>query len=107
MRADGCECGRRAETVRVNAERLGSAVADIFAGLGIARGDAQLVANDMVLADLEGVVSHGVMLVPMYVDRIQKGSVSKSSLGDSSATTRPQSSSMPATRSDSSPRIRR
>ena len=55
---------------------------DIFAALGIARGDAQLVANDIVLADLEGVVSHGVMLVPMYVDRIQKGSVSKKRQGD-------------------------
>jgi LDH2 family malate/lactate/ureidoglycolate dehydrogenase len=68
--------------VRVNAERLASAVADIFTALGIARGDAQLVANDIVLADLEGVVSHGVMLVPMYVDRIQKGSVSKKRLGE-------------------------
>ena len=60
---------------------LRSAVADIFAALGIARGDAQLVANDIVLADLEGVGSHGVMLVPMYVDRIQKGSVSKQAAG--------------------------
>ena len=44
--------------------------------------DARLVANDLVLADLEGVGSHGVMLVPMYVDRILKGSVSKRSQGD-------------------------
>ncbi len=68
--------------VRVDAERLAAAVADIFTALGIVRGDAQLVANDIVLADLEGVVSHGVMLVPMYVDRIQKGSVSKKRQGD-------------------------
>ena len=60
-------------SVRVDAEQLAASVADIFTALGIARGDAALVAHDIVLADLEGVASHGVMLVPMYVDRILKG----------------------------------
>ena len=46
---------------------------DIFAALGIAQADAEVVANDLVLADLEGIGSHGVMLVPMYVDRILQG----------------------------------
>lgn len=68
--------------VRVDAERLASAVADIFVSLGIAPADARIVAHDLVLADLEGVGSHGVMLMPMYVERIQKGSVSKRSEGD-------------------------
>ena len=68
--------------VRVDAERLTSAVADIFTALGIAPAAARIVAQDLVLADLEGVGSHGVMLMPMYVERIQKGSVSKRSDGD-------------------------
>lgn len=68
--------------MRVDADKLASAVADIFVSLGIARDDAQIVAGDLVLADLEGVGSHGVMLMPMYVDRIRKGSVSKRSEGD-------------------------
>jgi LDH2 family malate/lactate/ureidoglycolate dehydrogenase len=68
--------------VRVDAEKLAPAVADVFTALGIVREDAQLVANDIVLADLEGVVSHGVMLVPMYVDRIRGGSVSNKRLGE-------------------------
>ena len=68
--------------VRVDAKRLADAVARIFASLGVRPADAEVVANDLVLADLEGVGSHGVMLVPMYVDRIQKGSVSKRSQGD-------------------------
>ena len=70
------------EAVRVDAKRLTDAVARIFAALGIAQADADIVANDLVLADLEGVGSHGVMLMPMYVERILKGSVSKRSQGD-------------------------
>jgi LDH2 family malate/lactate/ureidoglycolate dehydrogenase len=35
-----------------------------------------------VAADLEGIASHGVMLVPMYVERINKGSVSPRSTGE-------------------------
>ena len=69
-------------SVRLDSKRLASAVADIFIALGITPGDAAVVANDLVLADLEGVASHGVMLMPMYVERIQKGSVSKRSEGD-------------------------
>lgn len=68
--------------VRVDAEALEGAVADIFTALGIAQGDAALAARDIVQADLEGVASHGVMLVPMYVDRILAGSVSKKRQGE-------------------------
>lgn len=68
--------------VRIEADKLALAVADIFVALGIAPADARIVANDLVLADLEGVGSHGVMLMPMYVERIQKGSVSKASRGE-------------------------
>lgn len=74
--------GALPDRVLVDAKRLADAVARIFAALGIAQTDAEVVANDLVLADLEGVGSHGVMLVPMYVDRILKGSVSKRSQGD-------------------------
>lgn len=67
--------------VRVDAVKLAKAVADIFRGLGIAEPEARIVAEDLVLADQEGVGSHGVMLLPMYVERLQKGSVSKESAG--------------------------
>lgn len=69
-------------SVRVDAARLTAAVRDIFTALGIARADAAIVATDLVLADLEGIGSHGVMLLPMYVERIRAGSVSKRSRGD-------------------------
>jgi LDH2 family malate/lactate/ureidoglycolate dehydrogenase len=72
----------KAEAAAIGAERLASAVAGIFAAVGIRREDAEVVAADLVAADLEGVASHGVMLLPMYVDRIVKGSVSRSSAGE-------------------------
>ncbi|MFL6798341.1 MAG: Ldh family oxidoreductase [Xanthobacteraceae bacterium] len=71
-----------AETVAIAADRLIAGVADIFAGVGISIEDASTVAGDLVAADLEGIASHGVMLVPLYVDRIRKGSVSLRSAGD-------------------------
>ena len=67
--------------VSVQAEGLARAVADIFVAAGIAREGAQAVAEDLVAADLEGVASHGVMLVPMYVERIRAGSVSAALAG--------------------------
>jgi LDH2 family malate/lactate/ureidoglycolate dehydrogenase len=58
------------------------AVAAIFAAAGISQADAATVAADLVAADVEGVASHGVMLVPMYVERIRAGSVSRASAGE-------------------------
>jgi LDH2 family malate/lactate/ureidoglycolate dehydrogenase len=70
------------EGVAIDAQRLTSAVADILAAAGIAAADAQVAAADLVAADLEGIASHGVMLLPMYVDRILAGSVSRRSAGE-------------------------
>jgi LDH2 family malate/lactate/ureidoglycolate dehydrogenase len=70
-----------AGSVAVDAQRLISAVGDILTAVGIAAADARLVAADLVAADLEGIASHGVMLLPMYVERIDNGSVSRASAG--------------------------
>jgi LDH2 family malate/lactate/ureidoglycolate dehydrogenase len=70
------------ENIRIDAQRLIAGVSGIFSTLGIAQNDARIVAEDLVAADLEGVGSHGVMLVPMYVDRILQGSVTKRSKGN-------------------------
>lgn len=63
------------------ASALAEAVAAMFTKVGIRSQDAVLVAEDLVAADVEGVASHGVALVPMYVDRIRSGSVSRESAG--------------------------
>jgi LDH2 family malate/lactate/ureidoglycolate dehydrogenase len=60
----------------IPADRLGAFVADLFAAAGVPRAAAATVAGGLVDADLEGLHSHGVMLVDMYVERLRQGSVS-------------------------------
>lgn len=57
-------------------EALEDFVAAIFARLGVPADGARIAAAALVAADVEGIASHGVMLVPMYVDRLLAGSVS-------------------------------
>ena len=63
-------------TREVDAGRLVSFVQALFERLGADSRHAWVVGDSLVSADLEGVASHGVMLLPMYVERIQAGSVS-------------------------------
>jgi LDH2 family malate/lactate/ureidoglycolate dehydrogenase len=58
-------------------EALEEFVQRVFAALGLPVDAARTVAHCLVAADLEGVPSHGVMLVPMYVERMLAGSVSR------------------------------
>ena len=64
------------EATVVTATWLTAKVEQIFAALGYSTAAARTVAESLVEADLRGVASHGVLLVPMYVERIQRGSVS-------------------------------
>jgi LDH2 family malate/lactate/ureidoglycolate dehydrogenase len=50
-------------------------IAAAFRACGVPSKDAQLTAEALTTADVEGVGSHGVMLLPMYVERLQAGSV--------------------------------
>lgn len=62
--------------VQVSASRLVTAVTELLVSVGVPHSEGEVVATSLVDADLEGVSSHGVLLVPMYVDRIRHGSVS-------------------------------
>jgi len=70
-----------AHEVTVDAAGLRRAVAGIFAALGLPAAASGVVADALVDADEEGIASHGVMLVPMYVERIRAGSVSLATAG--------------------------
>ena len=61
----------------IPAERLGAFVADLFVAVGVPPASAATVAGGLVDADLEGLHSHGVMLIDLYVERLRQGSVSK------------------------------
>jgi LDH2 family malate/lactate/ureidoglycolate dehydrogenase len=58
-------------------EALERWVAGLFVKAGVPGAAADCVASSLVAADLEGVSSHGVMLVPMYLDRLLAGSISR------------------------------
>jgi LDH2 family malate/lactate/ureidoglycolate dehydrogenase len=62
----------------VSAEQLGDFVARLFCAVGLPGAAASTVAAGLVDADLQGLHSHGVMLVDMYIERLRKGSVSAS-----------------------------
>lgn len=68
-------------SINVSVEALEKFVSAILIGAGVNRDDAVLVAADLIAADVEGVASHGVMLLPMYVDRLKAGSISVASKG--------------------------
>jgi LDH2 family malate/lactate/ureidoglycolate dehydrogenase len=50
-------------------------LAEIFTAAGLAPGDADAVARNLADAELRGVQSHGLLLVPMYAERIAAGVV--------------------------------
>jgi LDH2 family malate/lactate/ureidoglycolate dehydrogenase len=65
----------------VSALGLQRGVAALFTAAGISPHASEQVAEDLVAADIEGVASHGVMLVPMYLQRLKAGSVSRAEEG--------------------------
>lgn len=69
--------GQAEDQVLVPAEWLEETVGAIFAALDFWPADARLIASTLVEADLRGVGSHGVLLVPMYVDRLKAGGVTR------------------------------
>jgi uncharacterized oxidoreductase len=55
------------------ADALQDSVARILAGAGSAQGEAEQVAANLVMANLSGHDSHGVGMVPRYVDAVGEG----------------------------------
>jgi LDH2 family malate/lactate/ureidoglycolate dehydrogenase len=63
----------------VSSHWLRDTVHAVFEAAGLQHDAAGRVADSLVSADLRGVPSHGTMLVPMYVERIRRGSVARHS----------------------------
>jgi LDH2 family malate/lactate/ureidoglycolate dehydrogenase len=64
-----------ATDTRVDAAELRARVTRIFANCSMSEADAALLADTLVLADLRGVHSHGVLRVPEYVKKLRTGGV--------------------------------
>lgn len=63
------------ETQRIAPTVLSRWVSGIFQAVGMSEADANLTADTLVVADARGVYSHGCVRVPLYVTRIERGSV--------------------------------
>ncbi len=57
------------------AEDLVQFATNLFVGGGLRQKDAQVIAEDLVAANLRGIDSHGISRVPMYLERIRRGVV--------------------------------
>jgi LDH2 family malate/lactate/ureidoglycolate dehydrogenase len=76
------ERSKKMTLVRISARVLEDLTAAMFVKLGFSSSSSRTIAQSLILADLRGVHSHGVMLVPIYVDRIQRGLVSHYETGE-------------------------
>src|SRR5258708_19555124 len=63
--------------VLIRAEALSSFAESILAALGVPEAKARLVASSLVEANLRGVDSHGIQLLPYYVEQMEAGDLSR------------------------------
>ena len=67
------------ENVRISAREAQDFCAECFEKYGVPRGDAENIADNLVMANLRGVDSHGIIRIPFYIEGINKGFVQRSS----------------------------
>jgi LDH2 family malate/lactate/ureidoglycolate dehydrogenase len=74
--------GKKITQNRVSVAVLEDITANVFGKLGFSPTASQTIAQSLVSADLRGVHSHGVMLIPIYVERIQRGLIGRNENGE-------------------------
>ena len=67
------------ENIKVSAKQAQDFCVECFEKYGVPRKDAENIADNLVLANLRGVDSHGIIRIPYYVEGIRKGFVQRSS----------------------------
>ena len=67
------------ENFKVSAKQAQDFCVECFEKYGVPRGDAENIADNLVLANLRGVDSHGIIRIPYYIEGISKGFVQRSS----------------------------
>lgn len=63
------------QTIRIGAERAGQWASTVFQACGMNQRDASTVAGQLVGDDLRGVLSHGLIRVRNYVQRLTAGAI--------------------------------
>lgn len=67
------EAAKEEELVRIDAPELQDRVSAAFGHAGVPARDSELLAEIIVDADLRGVRTHGVQLVPLYIEKMRLG----------------------------------
>src|SRR5215831_15374734 len=68
-------------TILIQAHTLRSFAESILRTLGVPELKSRLVADSLVEANLRGVDSHGIQLLPYYVEQLESGDMSKTTDG--------------------------
>jgi L-2-hydroxycarboxylate dehydrogenase (NAD+) len=63
--------GKMQKATHYDAIRIKKITQDIFMANGLSEYDADTIAEGLILSDLRGVYSHGVVRVPMYCERLR------------------------------------
>lgn len=66
------------ETALIQADDARALITDIFGKLQMSAKNAQSAADDLVLTNLWGIDSHGILRLPIYVERLLNGAVNAS-----------------------------
>jgi LDH2 family malate/lactate/ureidoglycolate dehydrogenase len=69
------EADAGSQTVYVTADAAKAFTRDLLIAHGVPEDDAEIVAECLVRADLRGVDTHGIMRLPVYLDRLRRGLV--------------------------------
>src|SRR3954471_612799 len=67
--------------ILIQAEALTSFAETILTAIDVPANKARLVAGTLVEANLRGVDSHGIQLLPYYVEQMEAGDLSKTAEG--------------------------
>jgi LDH2 family malate/lactate/ureidoglycolate dehydrogenase len=59
----------------VDVVRLTTVLSSLFGAAGVSTADARVTVDSLVAAEVDGVSSHGIALVPLYLERLQAGGV--------------------------------
>ena len=62
-----------APTCRISEQALKKFCAQLLERVGVPRDEASITTDNLIEADLRGVSSHGVVRLPLYVQRIVDG----------------------------------
>ena len=62
-------------SVLIQAKALSKFAESILKGAGVSEPKARLIATSLVAANLRGVDSHGVQLLPFYIERLETGDI--------------------------------